>query len=74
MAGPAGAEHNACVVAKRALLIGIDRYPNFPEVNQLHGCVNDVEAMAALLRERFEFPADAVTVVRDDGGHPTGHP
>jgi hypothetical protein len=54
------------VVGKRALLIGIDRYPNFPEANQLHGCGNDVEVMAGLLRERFGFPADAVTVLRDE--------
>lgn len=32
---------------KRALLIGIDRYQNFSD---LHGCVNDVEALGPLLR------------------------
>src|ERR1700688_147955 len=43
-----------------ALLIGIDRYPNFPAHAQLAGCVNDVEAMAALLVNRFSFPAGNV--------------
>ena len=43
-----------------ALLIGIDRYPNFPEQAQLAGCVNDVDAMAGLLTDRFSFPADHV--------------
>lgn len=43
-----------------ALLIGIDRYPNFPGHAQLAGCVNDVEAMAALLINRFSFPAGNV--------------
>src|ERR1700676_1995200 len=43
-----------------ALLIGIDRYPNFPEHAQLAGCVNDVEEMAALLINRFSFPAGNV--------------
>src|SRR5262245_20139934 len=63
---------NAGVVGKRALLIGIDRYPNFPEGNQLHGCVNDVEAMAALLRDRFGFPEDAVAVLRDEAATQQG--
>jgi Caspase domain len=43
-----------------ALLIGIDRYPNFPAQAQLAGCVNDVEAMAELLINRFSFPAGNV--------------
>jgi hypothetical protein len=51
---------------KRALLIGINRYPNLPEGNQLHGCVNDVEAVAVLLRDRFGFADDDVTLLRND--------
>jgi Caspase domain len=43
-----------------ALLIGIDRYPNFPAQAQLAGCVNDVEAIAELLINRFSFPAGNV--------------
>lgn len=38
-----------------ALLIGIDDYQYLPE-GKLHGCVNDVNAMASLLEERFSFP------------------
>ena len=45
---------------KHALLIGIDRYPLFPDENQLTTCVADVELMAAVLRERFGFAADRI--------------
>ncbi len=48
-----------------ALLIGIDRYPNFPEHAQLAGCVNDVEAMAALLVYRVSFPPGNVERLLD---------
>jgi len=45
---------------KHALLIGIDRYPLFPEKNQLTTCVADIELMAAVLRERFGFAPDRI--------------
>jgi hypothetical protein len=38
-------------MAKRALLIGIDKYKNYP---RLSGCVNDVNAMAPLLEQNFD--------------------
>jgi hypothetical protein len=40
---------------KRALLIGIDDYPNLPPARQLYGCVNDVNLMHDLLLRRFGF-------------------
>jgi hypothetical protein len=49
---------------RRALLIGIDRYPLLP-AHQLQGCVNDVTAMASVLRTRFGFPAERVAVLTD---------
>jgi hypothetical protein len=50
---------------RRALLIGIDRYPNFPAEAQLEGCVNDVHAVADLLVRRFSFPAANVERLLD---------
>jgi hypothetical protein len=41
---------------KKALLVGINRYPD-PE-NELKGCVNDVRQMAETLKSRFCFPGD----------------
>jgi len=42
---------------KKALLVGINRYPD-PR-NELKGCVNDVRQMAGTLKDRFGFPGDA---------------
>lgn len=47
-------------VPKRALLIGIAKYGQLPPADQLEGCANDVEAVATLLRERFEFADDQI--------------
>jgi pimeloyl-ACP methyl ester carboxylesterase len=46
-----------------ALLVGIDRYPR--PIPPLHGCVNDIRAIEALLRERVsggEFALDALVL------------
>jgi hypothetical protein len=48
-----------------ALLVGIDAYPRLSPHEQLHGCVNDVELMASVLRETFGFPEDGITLLRD---------
>jgi hypothetical protein len=50
---------------KLALLVGIDRYrsPNIPE---LRGCRNDVEAMRSLLIGSYGFHADEIHVLLDD--------
>jgi hypothetical protein len=41
---------------KKALLVGINRYPD--PGNELKGCVNDVRRMADTLKNRFGFPGD----------------
>ncbi len=41
---------------KKALLVGINRYPD-PD-NELKGCVNDVRQMAETLKSRYGFPGD----------------
>jgi hypothetical protein len=41
---------------KKALLVGINRYPD--PGNELKGCVNDVRRMAEVLRNRYGFPGD----------------
>jgi hypothetical protein len=46
--------------SKWALLIGIDHYVHLGEHLQLAGCANDVETMAQLLIDRFDFPPDHV--------------
>ncbi len=51
--------------ARRALLIGIDRYENLPPDKQLTGCVNDADALAGLLTERFCFAAGNVERLLD---------
>ncbi|HYG62450.1 MAG TPA: caspase family protein [Thermoanaerobaculia bacterium] len=50
---------------RRALLIGIDRYPLLSEAEHLDGAVNDAKAMAQLLTERFGFPEKAVRLLLD---------
>ncbi|MDC3955178.1 caspase family protein [Polyangium jinanense] len=40
------------------LLVGIDAYPR---VDPLYGCVNDVDALEALLLDRLSVPADSIT-------------
>lgn len=60
---------------RRALLIGIDRY-SVPEGKlgaregrgtwrDLHGCVNDAEAMASLLETRYGFKHENIELLED---------
>src|SRR5215207_8648197 len=51
---------------KRALLIGVNKYPNLPAYSQLRGCVNDVEAMRGLLERTFKFPPDNIHRLVDE--------
>ncbi len=51
---------------KWALLIGINRYPNFAPRGQLSGCVNDVEVMRQVLVNSFDFPESHVAVITDE--------
>jgi hypothetical protein len=55
--------------ARRALLIGIDRYTGF---SPLAGCANDVRAMAGLLNNRYCFPAANVTLLLDEAATQEG--
>ncbi|HWS99940.1 MAG TPA: caspase family protein [Pyrinomonadaceae bacterium] len=48
---------------KRALLVGINEYPNLPDYSQLRGCVNDVQVMSNLLETLFGFTAENITVL-----------
>src|SRR5437588_2520490 len=52
--------------SRRALLVGIDRYPQLGERWQLAGCVNDVNAMAQILIDRFGFPPEHVIQLVDE--------
>ncbi|MCB0262846.1 MAG: caspase family protein [Calditrichaeota bacterium] len=49
---------------KRALLIGINEYPNFPR-HQLYGCVNDVAVMADILQRCYGFPNEEMIILKD---------
>lgn len=48
-------------MAKRAVLVGVNQYPQSP----LRGCINDVSAMYDLLTQHLGFHADDVRVVVD---------
>lgn len=48
---------------RRALLIGIDNYPN--EEDRLHGCVNDVFSMSATLQDCGFEPEDIRTCLNE---------
>ncbi len=51
---------------RRALLVGIDRYPNLGLEWQLEGCGNDVAILQNALICRFGFEKDLITVLRDE--------
>jgi hypothetical protein len=58
-AAPAGAPG-----AKLALLIGINDY-KAEDIADLHGCVNDVHEMKALLVGKFDFHPDSIKMLTD---------
>ncbi len=49
-----------------ALLVGINEYVNKRESPTLGGCVNDVDAMAQLLRDRFNVPPENIRKLTDN--------
>jgi hypothetical protein len=49
---------------RRALLIGINRYPQIADAD-LQGCVNDMELVRSLLVGRFAFPRANTRTLRD---------
>lgn len=48
---------------KRALLVGVNKYPNLPPHSQLRGCENDVAAVRHMLVTTFKFPPENVRVL-----------
>lgn len=50
-------------MAKKALLVGVNRYKN---VRALHGCVNDVRNMADILTSFYEFSPDEIRTIVDE--------
>ncbi|MEM9594619.1 MAG: caspase family protein [Acidobacteriota bacterium] len=57
---------------RRALLVGIGRYPYFPPENQLDGCVHDVDLMARVLEDRFGFAPDDIVKLCDSAATRAG--
>ncbi len=51
--------------AKRALLIGIDKYRS-GEISQLKGCVNDVELMEKILVSKFNVSSENIKVLKNE--------
>lgn len=51
-------------MAKRALCVGINRYPQ-PGMD-LQGCVNDAHNWSALLRDHYDFAKDDVAILLDE--------
>ncbi|MEG4044483.1 caspase family protein [Microcoleus sp. Pol17_C1] len=51
---------------KWALLIGINKYPNYPQNKQLFGCLNDVELMKEILQTKFSFPEIQISQLLDE--------
>jgi len=54
------------VPQRLALLVGVDRYPFLPEENQLRSCANDARLMGYVLRERFGFAEEGLTLLLDE--------
>jgi metacaspase-1 len=48
-------------MAKRALLVGLNRYPD--PANALRGCLNDVDQLHRLLVDKAAFPESNITVL-----------
>jgi hypothetical protein len=48
-----------------ALLVGIDHYPFFTPESQLRGCGHDIDLMAQVLEDRFDFPRRRIRKLRD---------
>lgn len=62
-AAPRGARAQRAAVKPRALLVGINEYPD--PASRLEGCVNDVFRVSEVLQESG-FPAEQIRVVLDD--------
>jgi hypothetical protein len=56
---------NKTTLTRAALCVGINNFKNLPQSSWLHGCVNDANDLAALLRGQYGFSSDDVTVLVD---------
>jgi hypothetical protein len=70
--GRSGKETERATGARRALVIGIDRYPKLPSHVQLDSCVNDAQALAWLLISRFSFREHDIERLMDSGATRAG--
>jgi hypothetical protein len=52
------------MAGKKALLVGINNFKNFPTA-ALRGCVNDANDMAKLLKEHYGFNEGDITILTD---------
>jgi hypothetical protein len=57
---------------RRALLIGVNEYPNLPDYSQLKGCINDVTAMEGVLGRTFNFPPENIKVLINEAATEAG--
>lgn len=57
---------------RRALLVGVNEYPNLPDYSQLKGCVNDVRAMERVLGTTFNFPPENIKVLTNEAATEAG--
>ncbi len=53
------------ILKHHALLVGIDCYPNLPAHNQLRSCANDARLLGEVLRSRYSFRGEEVTLLLD---------
>ena len=58
-------------VARFALLIGVQEYPNLSDAEQLDGCENDVRILSDVLTARLNVPAENITRLVNDGATST---
>lgn len=54
------------MATKRALIVGVNKYPKLDDKYQLSGCVNDAELIKNVLCNYFDFSEDKVTQLYDD--------
>ncbi len=50
---------------KFAMLVGINDY-QWSRINDLRGCINDVDLMADLLHHKYSFPRDNLLILKND--------
>lgn len=56
----------------RALIIGVDQYPQWPERSQLTGAVNDARVMARVARDVWGFKPEQIKLLLNEDGTASG--